>query len=197
MDSSRKKHWENVYEQKKPSEVSWYQVNPAVSLEFITLAKPDNAAKIIDVGGGVSVLVDELLEKGYRDLTVLDISSRAIQYARERLGRRAENVCWIEADVTEYVAPYPFDLWHDRAVFHFLTDPSDRKKYVEVLQNSLKRGGHLIIAAFVWFTISISIAALACSLLIFLAFAAVVWGFYNALRNQSLRHAAAYLTKLN
>ncbi|WP_347273564.1 class I SAM-dependent methyltransferase [Candidatus Kuenenia sp.] len=148
MSSSRKKHWENVYEQKKPSEVSWYQVNPAVSLDFITLAKPNNAAKIIDVGGGASVLVDELLDKGYRDLTILDISSRAIRYAQERLGKRAENVCWIEADVTEYIAPYPFDLWHDRAVFHFLTDPLDRKKYVEVLQNSLKRGGHLIIAAF-------------------------------------------------
>jgi len=139
MNSSRKKHWEKVHEQRKPSEVSWHQVSPVMSLEFITSANKDTTAKIIDVGGGASALVDKLLEKGYRDLTVLDISSRAIRYAQERLGKRAENVCWIEADVTEFVAPYPFDLWHDRAVFHFLTDPLDRKKYVEVLQNSLKR----------------------------------------------------------
>lgn len=148
MNSNRKKHWENVYEQKKPSEVSWRQVNPAVSLEFIVSAKIDKAAKIIDVGGGASFLVDKLLDKGYRSLTVLDISSKAIQYARERLGNRVETVNWIEADITEFKPSYQYDVWHDRAVFHFLTDPLDRKKYVEVLHNSLKREGHLIIASF-------------------------------------------------
>ena len=148
MSLNRKKHWENVYGQKKPVEVSWYQVEPAVSLGFITLIEIDSAAKIIDVGGGASVFVDKLLNQGFQNLTVLDISSKAIHHAQERLGRRAENVSWIEADVTEFESSIQYDFWHDRAVFHFLTDAEDRTKYVRRLKESIKPGGHVVIAAF-------------------------------------------------
>ena len=148
MSLNRKKHWENVYGQKKPVEVSWYQVEPAVSLGFITLIEIDSVAKIIDVGGGASVFVDKLLNQGFQNLTVLDISSKAIHHAQERLGRRAENVSWIEADVTEFESSIQYDFWHDRAVFHFLTDAEDRTKYVQRLKESVKPGGHVVIAAF-------------------------------------------------
>jgi len=148
MSLNRKKHWENVYGQKKPVEVSWYQVEPAVSLGFITLIEIDSVAKIIDVGGGASVFVDKLLDQGFQNLTVLDISSKAIHHAQERLGRRAENVSWIEADVTEFESSIQYDFWHDRAVFHFLTDAEDRTKYVQRLKESVKPGGHVVIAAF-------------------------------------------------
>ena len=148
MSLNRKKHWENVYGQKKPVEVSWYQVEPAVSLGFITLIEIDSVAKIIDVGGGASVFVDKLLDQGFQNLTVLDISSKAIHHAQERLGRRAENVSWIEADVTEFESSIQYDFWHDRAVFHFLTDAEDRTKYVRRLKESIKPGGHVVIAAF-------------------------------------------------
>jgi 2-polyprenyl-3-methyl-5-hydroxy-6-metoxy-1,4-benzoquinol methylase len=148
MSFNRKKHWENVYGQKKPVEVSWYQVEPTVSLKFIASTEIDYAAKIIDVGGGASVLVDKLLDQGFQNLTVLDISSKAIRYAQERLGGRAENVSWIEADVTEFESSIQYDLWHDRAVFHFLTDAEDRTKYVRRLEDAVKSGGHVIIAAF-------------------------------------------------
>ncbi|MDR4508375.1 MAG: class I SAM-dependent methyltransferase [Candidatus Brocadiaceae bacterium] len=148
MRGNRKKHWESIYAQKKPLEVSWYQAEPAVSLEFIASAERDHAAKIIDVGGGASVLVDKLLDKGYRNVTVLDISSKALCHAQERLGKQAENIRWIEADVTEFETSVKYDLWHDRAVFHFLTDAEDRTKYVQRLEETVKPGGHIVIAAF-------------------------------------------------
>lgn len=148
MSFNRKKHWENVYGQKRPVDVSWYQVEPTVSLGLITLTGIDSTAKIIDVGGGASVLVDKLLDQGFQDLTVLDISSKAIHYAQERLGKRAENVSWIEADVTEFESSVQYDLWHDRAVFHFLTDAEDRTKYVRRLEDAVNPGGHVVIAAF-------------------------------------------------
>lgn len=148
MSFNRKKHWENVYGQKKPFDVSWYQVEPTVSLGLITLTGIDSTAKIIDVGGGASVLVDKLLDQGFQNLTVLDISSKAIHYAQERLDQRAENVCWIEADVTEFESLVQYDLWHDRAVFHFLTDAEDRTKYVRRLEDAVNPGGHVVIAAF-------------------------------------------------
>ncbi len=148
MSFNRKNHWENVYGQKKPDEVSWYQVEPTVSLDFIASTGIGYAAKIIDVGGGASVLVDKLLDQGFQNLTVLDISSKAIHYAQERLGRRAENVSWIEADVTAFESSVQYDVWHDRAVFHFLTDTEDRSKYMRRLEEALKPGGHVIIAAF-------------------------------------------------
>ncbi len=148
MSFNRKNHWENVYGQKKPVEVSWYQVEPIVSLEFIASTGIDYAAKIIDVGGGASVLVDKLLDQGFQNLTVLDISSKAMHYAQERLGRRAENVSWVEADVTEFESSVQYDVWHDRAVFHFLTDAEERTKYMRRLEAALKPGGHIVIAAF-------------------------------------------------
>lgn len=143
-----RKHWENVYIQKKPLEVSWYQVEPAVSLEYVASTEIDYAAKIIDVGGGASVLVDKLLNQGFQNVTVLDISSRAMHYVQKRLGRRAENVSWIEADVTEFEPSCQYDFWHDRAVFHFLTDAEDRTRYVQRLKQAVKQGGYVVIAAF-------------------------------------------------
>lgn len=148
MNIIRKDHWENVYQTKKPDEVSWYQLNPDVSLDLIASTEITPDQKIIDVGGGTSVLVDKLLEKGFQSISVLDISSKAVQHAKERLAGQAEKVNWVEADVTKVELPHPYDLWHDRAVFHFLTDPADRKKYVEVMEKSVKPGGHVIIATF-------------------------------------------------
>ena len=143
-----KEHWEKVYQTKQPTEVSWFQTDPAVSLELIALTGINHTQRIIDVGGGASVLVDKLLDAGFEGLTVLDISSAALDYAKERLGERSANVQWIESDVTEFEFVRKYDLWHDRAVFHFLTDPEDRKKYKKVLNESLNPGGHVIIAAF-------------------------------------------------
>lgn len=148
MSYDRKSHWEEVYTKKTPKEVSWYQIEPAITLNLIRSTGIDHASKIIDVGGGASVLVDKLLDQGFQNLTVLDISSKSLNYARERLGELAGQVSWIEADVTEFDPPQQYDLWHDRAVFHFLTDPADRKKYVDIMGKALKDGGHLIMAAF-------------------------------------------------
>ncbi|MBM4054396.1 MAG: class I SAM-dependent methyltransferase [Planctomycetes bacterium] len=145
---NRKKHWETIYANKSPLEVSWYQKEPLLSLQLIHNTGIGKDAFIIDIGGGTSVLVDCLRDKGFSQITALDISANALAFTKNRLGGKAQKIQWIEADITEFIAPHLFDLWHDRAVFHFLTDPSDRKKYVGVLQNSLKRGGHLIVAAF-------------------------------------------------
>ena len=144
----RKEHWERIYSAKSPVEVSWYQQEPALSLQLIQNCGLTKDDPMIDVGGGASVLVDRLLAKGYRRLAVLDISATSLAYAQERLGDRAQHVEWFTADVTEFVAPHLFSLWHDRAVFHFLTSSEDRKKYVEVLKKTLKPGGYLVLAAF-------------------------------------------------
>ena len=145
---NRKSHWEEVYRDKSPLEVSWYQSEPDLSLRMIRATQLPCDAAIIDVGGGASVLVDRLYEQGYHRLAVLDISARALDSARQRLGSHAENILWFEADVTAFKSPQTFDLWHDRAVFHFLTNPADRKRYVDVLKRTLKPGGHLVMAAF-------------------------------------------------
>ena len=144
----RKEHWERIYSARPPVEVSWYQKEPALSLQLIQNSGLAKDAPIIDVGGGASVLVDRLLEQDYRRLAVLDISPTSLAYAQQRLGDRARHVEWFTADVTEFVAPHPFSLWHDRAVFHFLTSPEARKKYIEVLNKTLQPGGHLVLAAF-------------------------------------------------
>jgi predicted RNA methylase len=146
--TGRKEHWEHIYSDKNPLEVSWYQKEPAVSLRLIDHCELGKDVPIIDVGGGASVLVDRLLDAGYRRLTVLDIASKSLVSARARLGTRAQCVEWIEADITEFVPPRPFGLWHDRAVFHFLTETADRKRYVETLKHALASGGHVILAAF-------------------------------------------------
>lgn len=141
-------HWEKIYRNKLPSEVSWYQKEPELSLRLIRNSGVDKDAPIIDVGGGASVLVDRLVAEGYHHLAVLDVSSRALALARERLGDLAGSVEWFEADVAYFHPPHPFSLWHDRALFHFLTRPSDRSRYVEVLKKALSSGGHLILATF-------------------------------------------------
>lgn len=145
----KKSHWENVYTTKAFNQVSWYREHLDTSLKLILATGAAKDAALIDVGGGSSTLVDDLLGKGFVDVTVLDISKRALEVARKRLGRRSAEVEWIEADVTRVELPENrFDVWHDRAVFHFLTDPHDRRKYVELVKRAVKPGGHVIIASF-------------------------------------------------
>jgi ubiquinone/menaquinone biosynthesis C-methylase UbiE len=144
-----KTHWEEVYETKNSTEVSWFQVHPELSLQFIERTGVGKSGQIIDVGGGASTLVDDLLDRNYRNITVLDISAAALQVAQERLGSWANAVTWLEADITQVQMPYKFyDVWHDRAVFHFLTRAADRQKYVETVMHSVKADGHVIVATF-------------------------------------------------
>jgi len=144
-----KSHWEKVYSSKAPDAVSWFQEHPAFSLRFIRDTVISGDASIIDVGGGASTLVDDLLNEGYSNLTVLDLSAAALQEAQNRLGERARQVHWIEADITQVDIPAcSFDVWHDRAVFHFLTDPADRRTYVDTVMRAVKPGGHVIVATF-------------------------------------------------
>lgn len=145
---NRKTHWDNIYRDTSPLEVSWYQKEPELSLQLIEHSGVSNEAAIIDIGGGASLLVDRLHERGFGHLAVLDISAIALRHARERLGPATQQVEWFEADITDFEAPHPFDLWHDRAVFHFLTEAADRNRYITVLRQTLKTGGHLILAAF-------------------------------------------------
>jgi len=144
----RKAHWETIYAAKAPTEVSWYQASPTLSLELIEAIGAGKNARIIDIGGGASLLVDHLLDRGYPNLTVLDISANALRRAKERLGERAGRVIWLEADATAGELGGPYDIWHDRAVFHFLTDPQDRTRYVQAVERAIAPGGHLIIATF-------------------------------------------------
>jgi SAM-dependent methyltransferase len=143
-----KSHWEQIYRAKSPNEVSWYQAYPTLSLKLIKDTGINKDHGIIDVGGGSSVLVDFLLEAGYSKLVVLDISGDAIGHAKARLGKKANQVDWYEVDITEFKPPKRFELWHDRAVFHFLTERKDRKKYVRTLENATVPDGHIIIATF-------------------------------------------------
>ena len=147
-DFNRQAHWEGVYSKKKSTEVSWYQQHPERSLELIKATGVDASASIIDIGGGASTLVDFLLDAGYQNLTVLDIAHGAIEQAKSRLGLLADKVEWLEQDITRFVAEESFDVWHDRAVFHFLTDADDRLRYVEAMSNALKPGGHVVVATF-------------------------------------------------
>lgn len=144
-----KTHWDKVYQTKPATEVSWYRPHLEVSLQLIEEAAPDHAARIIDVGGGESTLVDDLLGRGYRDLTVLDISATALTVAKERVGTSAACVRWLCGDVTKIELPRQrYDVWHDRAVFHFLTDANDRAAYVRQVAHAVKPGGHVIVATF-------------------------------------------------
>jgi ubiquinone/menaquinone biosynthesis C-methylase UbiE len=148
QSESRQAHWDNVYIKKDETEVSWFQENPAQSLELIAEvgASPDTI--IIDIGGGASRLVDSLVAKGFRAVTVLDLSEAALKTAQARLGRRAASVRWVVADVTTWEPSQEYDIWHDRAAFHFLIDEKDRAAYVKRLRRALKVGGHAIIATF-------------------------------------------------
>jgi len=145
---NRKAHWDEVYSNKSPLEVSWYQKEPALSLQLIENTGISTHAAIIDIGGGASILVDRLNERGYQHLAVLDISGNALAHAKKRLASSVDHIEWFESDITAFQSPHQFDLWHDRAVFHFLTTATDRKHYVATLQHTLKPGGHLIMAAF-------------------------------------------------
>ena len=144
-----KAHWEQVYAGKAVNQVSWFQAHPEYSLRLIHATGLDRDAAIIDVGGGASTLVDDLLADGYRDLTVLDLSGTALASARARLGEPAAAVHWIEADITQIELPdRRYDLWHDRAVFHFLTEAREREVYVRTVLRAVKPGGHVIVASF-------------------------------------------------
>ena len=143
-----KNHWEDIYTEKNPAEVSWYQSHPQHSLSLIGDTGFGTAASIIDVGGGASTLVDHLLMDGYRDITVLDIARSAIEQTQDRLGDRCQQVTWIEGDVTAYAPGQTFDIWHDRAVFHFLTHDRDRECYLKAMNKALKPDGQVIIATF-------------------------------------------------
>jgi trans-aconitate methyltransferase len=144
----RKQHWESVYQQKSADEVSWFQIHPEYSLDLIRAAGVAKNQPVIDVGGGAAHLVDTLLDAGYADVTVLDIAATALEQAKTHLGTRAAQATWLESDVTAFIPPKPYAMWHDRAVFHFLTDAGDRAKYLAVLRRALPAGGHLIIATF-------------------------------------------------
>lgn len=145
---NEKLHWENVYRSKAPTDVSWYQAQPTVSLDLIARSSISPTDPIIDVGGGASVLAERLLDAGFADVAVLDISQAALDHARTRLGPRADRVTWYEADVRDFAPPGSFALWHDRAVFHFLTDPAARARYRETILRSMRPGGKVVIATF-------------------------------------------------
>ncbi len=141
-------HWDRIYAARSAVEMSWYQSRPATALMLMAKLGMHKEDAIIDVGGGTSNLVDHLLEEGFRHLTVIDLSATAIATVQARLGNRAGQVNWIVADVTGAALPGPFRLWHDRAVFHFLTEPHQRARYMATLRNSLPEGGKVIMATF-------------------------------------------------
>ena len=146
---SKREHWESVYGHHAAGEVSWYRPHLDLSLGFLEQAHLARNAAILDVGGGDSTLVDDLLDRGFENVTVLDLSERAIARARERLGPRASRATWIVGDVTSVELPRAhFDFWHDRAVFHFLTDEASRRRYVTAVHHALKADGHVLVATF-------------------------------------------------
>ncbi len=145
---NKKKHWDNAHAARQVCELSWYEQLPAVSLRMIKNSAVTTDTPLIDAGGGASLLVDYLLEEGYRDITVLDLSGVALDKARRRLGERASGVKWMEQDITCFEAERKYGLWHDRALFHFLTLKSDRTKYIETLTKSLHPGGQFVLSAF-------------------------------------------------
>jgi SAM-dependent methyltransferase len=145
-DIDNKGYWETVYETKTPEQVSWTQEVPRTSLDFITSLDLPKSARIIDVGGGDSKLVDFLLEDGFENITVLDISAKALERAKKRLGSKAELVNWVVSDITEFDPNTTFDVWHDRAAFHFLTTTEQIEKYMAIARNSIT--GYLTIGTF-------------------------------------------------
>jgi 2-polyprenyl-3-methyl-5-hydroxy-6-metoxy-1,4-benzoquinol methylase len=146
---SAKTHWEQIYGTKAPTQVSWYQEHARFSLQYIRNTGIRKTDAIIDVGGGASTLVDDLVADGYQHISILDVSAAAMQLARQRLGRHAAQVNWIEADITQADLPeQAYDLWHDRAVFHFLTQAMDRQRYIDTVRHTVRVGGHIIMATF-------------------------------------------------
>lgn len=145
---NRKKHWESIYETKPLESVSWYQPTPEASLHFFKEFNIPFSAKIIDIGGGDSFLPDFLLKAGYQNITVLDISQNAIDRAKNRLGKNAENITWIVTDISEFQTDEKYDVWHDRAAFHFLTQEKEISNYIEITQKNIAKDGFLIIGTF-------------------------------------------------
>ena len=143
-----KQHWENVFATKDETEVSWFQLYPKTSMEFLELFQLPVTANIIDIGGGDSHLVDALLDKGYQNIWVLDISANALEKAMQRLGEKAKQVHWIVSDVTEFIPPVQFDFWHDRAAFHFLTTEEAVNQYVSIAERGIKENGYLVLGTF-------------------------------------------------
>jgi 2-polyprenyl-3-methyl-5-hydroxy-6-metoxy-1,4-benzoquinol methylase len=147
MDSIQQ-HWDKVYGTREENEVSWFQPYPKTSIEFVELFHLPLDANIIDIGGGDSHFVDALLDKGYQNIYVLDISAKAIEKAKERLGKKAKEVNWIVSDVTQFKPPVQFDFWHDRAAFHFLTSEEDIYRYVSIAEDAIKKDCYLILGTF-------------------------------------------------
>lgn len=143
-----KEHWENIYSTKSPNEVSWTQDNPQTSIDLIENCRLPTSSKIIDIGGGESKQVDKLLDLGYNNLSVLDISQTALEKTQKRLGDKSYKVKWIVTDITEFQTSEKYDIWHDRAVFHFLTKSEDIDKYVNLVINNIRSGGFLILGTF-------------------------------------------------
>lgn len=148
MTAERKQHWDNVYSSKAVDEVSWFQENPAISLELIKRCCPKPSCGFVDIGAGASRLADALVAEGYQDLTLLDISEEALQHTRLRLQDSGDRIQFISSDITEFKPTRRYQVWHDRAVFHFLTDAADRKAYIGILEQGLETHGYLIMAAF-------------------------------------------------
>jgi 2-polyprenyl-3-methyl-5-hydroxy-6-metoxy-1,4-benzoquinol methylase len=142
-------HWKGVYGTKAPTEVSWFRPHLETSMALIERVAGDRSSSIIDVGGGESTLADDLIERGYRNVTLLDISQTAIEHSKKRMGSASQQATWLVADITQAELPaHSYDVWHDRAVFHFLTEPAQRIAYVRQVASAVKPGGHVIIAAF-------------------------------------------------
>jgi len=148
MTDTEQQHWDNVYSIKAANEVSWFQAYPKASMEFLGYIDLPSSANIIDIGGGDSHFVDALLEKGYQNIWVLDISANAIERAKKRLGKRASDVHWVISDVTAFEPPVSFDFWHDRAAFHFLTTDDKIDSYVSIAEKAIKTGGNLVVGTF-------------------------------------------------
>ncbi|SDP20132.1 Methyltransferase domain-containing protein [Mucilaginibacter sp. OK268] len=148
MSDSEKQHWENVYGSKAEDDVSWFQTYPKTSMDFVGSLPVDLSANIIDIGGGDSRLVDALLDKGYQNIWVLDISEASIEKAQKRLGTNAAKVHWIVSDVTEFIPPVKYHVWHDRAAFHFLTTEDKIASYVSIAEDAIHPGGYLVLGTF-------------------------------------------------
>ncbi len=148
METTRKEHWEKIYKTKQPNEVSWTEEVPKTSLDFIHSFNLPKSARIIDIGGGDSRLVDFLLDEGFENVTVLDISYKALERAKKRLGDRANRVTWVASDITEFSPDTNYDLWHDRATFHFLTIDEQIMKYLSTARKAVRSGGYVIIGTF-------------------------------------------------
>ena len=148
LDRSLQQHWDDVYKTRAENELSWFQPYPRTSMEFVDLFHLPLDANIIDIGGGDSHFVDALLDKGYQNIYVLDISSEAIERAKQRIGTRSDKIQWVVADVTDFEPSVQFDFWHDRAAFHFLTNEEKISKYVDIAEDAIRKGGYLVLGTF-------------------------------------------------